>query len=61
MNALEYEKTGKKIVKIDNTRENNVFENLTVYNAEHSDIPELVFSEDLDGDNRADVIEWMFP
>ena len=35
-------------------------ENLTVYDATHSDIPELVFSEDLDGDNRADVIEWMF-
>ena len=30
--ALEYEKTGKKIIKIDNSRENNVYENLTVYN-----------------------------
>lgn len=34
-------------------------ESLTVYNASHSDINEIVFSEDLDGNNRCDVIEWM--
>jgi len=30
--ALEYEKTGNKIIKIDDPRTNNIYENLTVYN-----------------------------
>lgn len=30
--ALEFEKTGKQIINVTNSRENNVFENLTVYN-----------------------------
>lgn len=34
-------------------------ENLVIYNAQHSDIPEIVFTEDLDGNNRIDVIEWL--
>ena len=30
--ALEFEKEGKQIIKVDNARENNIYENLTVYN-----------------------------
>lgn len=30
--ALEFEKTGKQIINVTNSRENNIFENLTVYN-----------------------------
>jgi pimeloyl-ACP methyl ester carboxylesterase len=35
-------------------------DSLTVYNAGHGDIPRLSFTEDLDGNNRSDLVEWMF-